>query len=412
MNDVIKKHLLLLGTLLCLTSKAIEANEVEPLYPEIVEKIIFYKEDKFKLFYGGPIDRKAPPLHWMSIIALENEDYKTRAVYEISFINCNFHTAEGASLLFIKTSDANIKLKNTLSDDHKVLCDLLDGKYSSEKYIVVRQVDTAIVYYPEVFISESCTPAMDKLDRINIAKTLHRVLNTKEEYIDYYNGGETNVLDFENEQIISYKPSKISINFEGKDCEFTLTKKILKDDKWKLYYLISKNTDQINHSSPPLIRIDSGCVSGQIYDDEACDCLDQLHEGLLQISKELGENSLLIHVPAHDGRGFGTAPKAETEIYKRGGRGRVHTTKALDTISAAKLLYGTLNYDLRTYDGAAKILKSMNIDQVVLLTDNRVKVDTLEKNGIQVVRKKTGTEKNSCIQHIKSKKESENYFKN
>ena len=41
---------------------------------------------------------------------------------------------------------------------------------------------------------------------------------------------------------------------------------------------------------------------------------------LKQLVKDDDSGGIVIHIPSHDGRGFGTAPKAETEIYKRGGR--------------------------------------------------------------------------------------------
>jgi GTP cyclohydrolase II len=377
-----------------------------------VEKIIYYKDDKLKLFHGGPINRTSEKLKWMSILSFEDEFYKTRAVYELSFINCGFHDAEGAEILFVKVSDINIKFKNTLSNDLKIFADLLDGKYSAGKYVIVRYVDTSIVFYPEVFIAGTTDEQIEKKDKEAITELLCSRFKTKKSYVDYYNGGHKDELDFENEQEISYKPFLIIIELKGTPCEFFVRKKILKHDPWKLYYVISKTnlSDKTVSNNAILLRIDSGCVSGQIYDDETCDCLDQLHEGLYQISREVGGCSLIIHIPAHDGRGFGTAPKAETEIYKRGGQGRVHTTKPLDTIAAAKLLYENLNYDLRTYDGAAKIIKSLGFHQVILLTDNKMKVSALERNGIKVIRKQTGTEKKSCANHIIAKQKSENYF--
>ena len=158
------------------------------------------------------------------------------------------------------------------------------------------------------------------------------------------------------------------------------------------------------------MRIDSGCVSGQIYDDMSCDCLDQLHDTLKQIVYDQNSHGIVIHIPAHDGRGFGTAPKAETEIYKIGGCGRVHSTCPLDTIAAAHLLYGTEVYDLRSFDTVAELLQSMNISKVALLTDNVTKVSALTSNGIEVIRHKTNTNKTTCLDHIKAKKNSPLYF--
>ncbi len=168
---------------------------------------------------------------------------------------------------------------------------------------------------------------------------------------------------------------------------------------------------QSKGAEAPLLRLDSGCVSGQIYGDEACDCLDQLHEALRLLVMEENSSGVIIHIPGQDGRGFGTAPKAETEIYKRGGRGRIHSTVALDTVAAAKALYGVEKYDLRSFDGAAFILNFLGINEVVLFTDNIEKVGTLEKYGVKVRRKRTGTDKASCLNHICAKKNSGLYFK-
>ncbi len=410
-----KKFLRIFSVWMCiLLAHAGYAGEFEGTYPTIIEKILYYKNDKFKVFYGGPIDRSTGGLRWMSLISFEDDAYKTRAVYEVCFVNCDMKDTKDAEILFIKVSDVNIKLKNMLSPDYPIFSNLLDGKYCSEKYIVVRQTDFSIVFYPEIFIASPSDEETDKNDRRIISEFLQTHFKTKSGYINYYNGVDKTEIDSENEHQITYKPFKIYIEFEGKPRGFNVTKKILKNDLWKLYYIISKERSSpsfIDEEGTTLVRIDSGCTSGQIYNDEACDCLDQLHEALYQVSKEWG-SSLIIHIPAHDGRGFGTAPKAETEIYKRGGRGRVHTTTTLDTIAAAKLLYGSLNYDLRTYDGAAKILKQIGIYKVLLLTDNKLKVNTLQQYGIEVLRKRTGSEKDSCIQHIKSKKESVFYYKN
>lgn len=158
------------------------------------------------------------------------------------------------------------------------------------------------------------------------------------------------------------------------------------------------------------LRLDSGCNSGQIYHDKSCDCLEQLRQGLESMLRSPTVNSLLIHIPAHDGRGFGIAPKAETEIYKRGGIGRVNQSEKLDTIQAAILLYRSLNYDIRTYTGCIKILALNKIKEVELLTDNRYKIAALVSHGIAVHRKKTDTQKASCLNHIKAKKDSQCYF--
>ena len=395
----------------------LNANDLETVlhfhsgYPTIIEKILIYKNDRFKVFYGGPIDRKNGGIKWMMPMVFEDDHYKTRAVYEVSFVNCDVYDAAEAEILFIDVSDINIKLQNTLSKDYKVFSNLLNGGYKEGKYIVIRYADVAIVYYPEIFISSIHSRKHDD-DKKEIVQFLSSKFNTKNTFKDYYINESREQIDEENDHEIIFKPMQVKVDFDGKLYPFKVVKRIKKNDVWKVYYVISKINNQIGMSNidRTLVRIDSGCVSGQIYDDDACDCLDQLHDGLQKLALSSSNNDLIIHIPAHDGRGFGTAPKAETEIYKRGGRGRVNSTLAIDTIAAAKLLYGPKHYDLRTYDGSAQILKSMNINEVELLTDNSIKVIALEKHGIKVNRTKTDTKKESCIHHIKAKKDSETYY--
>jgi GTP cyclohydrolase II len=159
------------------------------------------------------------------------------------------------------------------------------------------------------------------------------------------------------------------------------------------------------------VRVDSGCAGGQIYDDDSCDCADQFFDF---ISKYVANGEgIVLHVPCHDGRGFGFAPKAETEIYKQGGTGRIHTTKPIDTVSAAKLLYKAddYNYDIRDYKGVALILKELGCNDIKLYTDSRKKVNSLSDAGINVERIPTETHKSTCKQHIEAKKSNPLFFR-
>lgn len=412
MNKII---LILLSIGILLSNIALRANELFNTYPVIVEKVLYYKDDKFKVFYGGPIDRANGGVRWVMPVIFEDDSYQTRAVYEVAFVNCNLNDASNAEILSIDVSDINIKFQNKLSKDYEVFSDLMNGKYSHEKYIVIRKADFSIVYYPDIFISSFHSSSKED-DKSRIVKFLKGRFQTQATFKNYYSAESLDEIQFENSSETVYKPIPLKMVLKEKEMNFNLVKRIQKNDIWKVYYLISKSDSNVTNSNhmpegPVLVRIDSGCISGQIYDDDSCDCLDQLYEGLYQLSQDETDESIVIHIPAHDGRGFGMAPKAETEIYKRGGKGRVHSTEPLDTVSAAKLLYQTVNYDFRTFDGAAEILKSMGIKQVTLLTDNIQKVGTLQKYGIEVLRKKTGTQKVSCLKHINSKKRSSAYYK-
>ncbi len=408
-NKIIVFLLFLSSVFCCIHSECDHDLNSMGIYPSVVEKILFFKDDKFKVFYGGPINRSNGGVRWIMPVTMEDDDYRTRAVYEVSFINCDLTGAQDAEILFIDVSDINIKLKNISTPDYHIFSHLMNGEYHKGKYIVVRFTDIANTYYPDIFISSVYSKRNDQ-DKKQVVKFLHEKFKTQDTYIDYYVGEKENVISFEDKNEIIYKSQIVRIDFNGNIQPFNVIRIIKKNDIWKVYYLISKASSEIqNLSNETLLRFDSGCVSGQIYDDEACDCLDQLHDSLKKLS-ETSDNSILIHIPAHDGRGFGTAPKAETEIYKIGGLGRVHTSIPLDTVKAAKLLYGNDNYDLRTYDGACEILHALGIKKVFLVTDNKLKVSTIIKHGIEVTRVNTDTEKHSCLNHIQSKKDSPLYY--
>ncbi len=383
-------------------------------YPMFLEKLIYYKKGKFKVFYGGPIERKNDGVQWVMSATIEDDRYNTGAVYEIAFINCDPETAKGAPVYFASVSDMDIKFKNMLSQDYAIFSKLMNENQKSGKSIVVRQVDIGMVFFPDIFISSDFPSRPNLLDQQSIKSFLSEQFGAKVADAKWvYNSQRVDKIMSESSDLIQYEPVKIKIDIKGTPEPFTVVKMILKKDVWQLYYAVFKGWGDLKSLSNEelLVRLDSGCVSGQIYDDNSCDCLDQLHHGLHKMVTD-NQKGLIIHMPTHDGRGYGTAPKAETEIYKRGGKGRVHATlEKMDTVSAAKLLYGkSQQYDLRTFDGAAKILKSLGIRRVKLLTDNKNKLNALVKNGIQVVREKTDTQKESCLEHLAAKKNSESYF--
>lgn len=405
-----KKFLNCLFLILVFTSLKISCDNFELLnkYPLIVEKLIYYKFDRFKVFYGGPVTHAGKGAKWMMPFVFEDYTNRTRAVYEAAFINCDLNDSSGAEILFVEVPDINIKLKNALSKDFSLFSSLIKGEYKEGKYIVVRLSDVANIYYPDIFIFSEYGRKVQS-DKNEIVKFLHEKFKTQSNYIDYYMSDTSDSVYKENKNETIYKQKQVEIVIEGKSCIFYVEKIIKKNDPWKLYYVITKKPS-LDKDNDIFLRIDSGCVSGQIYNDESCDCLDQLHEALKQLEMDNSNNGMIIHIPSHDGRGFGTAPKAETEIYKIGGDGRIHSTFALDTVTAAKSLFGTGKYDLRSYDGVAQILKDWNFNKVILLTDNVEKVSALQKYGIEVLRKKTDTNKFSCASHLDAKKRSDLYF--
>jgi GTP cyclohydrolase II len=122
---------------------------------------------------------------------------------------------------------------------------------------------------------------------------------------------------------------------------------------------------------PPLVRLHSECLTGDVFGSLKCDCGPQLREALHIIGANGGGVLLYLR---QEGRGIGLANKIRA--YSLQDRG-------LDTVDANQRL-GFAD-DERDYGHAAAMLRALGIDQVRLLTNNPAKVAGLEAAGIKVV---------------------------
>ena len=89
------------------------------------------------------------------------------------------------------------------------------------------------------------------------------------------------------------------------------------DDEWNKYSVIVKaGLDKDNlipmfkNKDCLVLRIDSGCETGQVFGDLTCECRDQLHLALKTI-EDAGEG-MIINIPHQDGRGMGLTLKLAT----------------------------------------------------------------------------------------------------
>jgi GTP cyclohydrolase II len=125
------------------------------------------------------------------------------------------------------------------------------------------------------------------------------------------------------------------------------------------------------HSAPPLVRVHSQCLTGDVFHSLRCDCRQQLEMALAMIS-ELGAGILIYE--QQEGRGIGLMAKLQAYELQDAG---------LDTVEANERL--GFKADHRDFALPGQMLKALGVNQVRLLSNNPDKVEALERAGVEVV---------------------------
>jgi GTP cyclohydrolase II len=132
--------------------------------------------------------------------------------------------------------------------------------------------------------------------------------------------------------------------------------------------------------SPPLVRIHSECLTGDVFHSLRCDCRAQLEIALKSIAQE--GRGLLIY-EHQEGRGIGLLNKLRAyELQDHGA----------DTVEANERL--GFDSDLRSYELPGAILRYFHLAAVRLLSNNPEKVAAVENAGVRV------TERVPCLADV------------
>jgi GTP cyclohydrolase II len=161
----------------------------------------------------------------------------------------------------------------------------------------------------------------------------------------------------------------LPIQFKGKELHLEARAYQGTDVSCQALVLIHRQCQE--DSELPLVRVHSGCVTGDIFHSLRCDCYPQLQASMERITTSpLG---ILIYLPYHEGRGIGLVNKIRAYALQDQG---------YDTVDANVAVGAPI--EAREYDLAAHILFDLGYPEIRLLTNNPGKVEALRAEGIEV----------------------------
>jgi 3,4-dihydroxy 2-butanone 4-phosphate synthase / GTP cyclohydrolase II len=140
--------------------------------------------------------------------------------------------------------------------------------------------------------------------------------------------------------------------------------------EWEEMPHVVLSTKNLDTTKPVIVRIHSECMTGDVFGSKRCDCGEQLNKALDYIAANQG---VLVYL-RQEGRGIGILKKMEA--YNRQDEG-------MDTVEANHAL--GFQADERLYQAAIDILGSLQIQSVVLISNNPAKAHALQNAGIDVI---------------------------
>jgi GTP cyclohydrolase II len=161
----------------------------------------------------------------------------------------------------------------------------------------------------------------------------------------------------------------LPIEFRGQELQLEARAYQGADPNFQALVLVHR--EKLVGNEVPLVRVHSGCVTGDIFHSLRCDCYPQLQAAMDRIvTSPVG---VLIYLPFQEGRGIGLVNKIRAYALQDQG---------YDTVDANVAIGAPI--EARDYDLAAHILFDLGYPEIKLLTNNPAKVEALREEGVDV----------------------------
>jgi 3,4-dihydroxy 2-butanone 4-phosphate synthase/GTP cyclohydrolase II len=128
----------------------------------------------------------------------------------------------------------------------------------------------------------------------------------------------------------------------------------------------------VHIGAPPLVRMHSECVTGDVFASRRCDCGAQLRLAMRHVAHE--ERGVIVYLRRHEGRGIGLTHKLRAYALQEQG---------MDTVEAN--IHLGFPPDARDYGIGAQILVDLGITKLRLLTNNPSKRAGLKGFDLEIV---------------------------